>query len=150
MNPEELTSCIKNNNKTVKNLVKNITTLNKKLLKEVEQQALLMELLKEETKTTFSRVLADTLNTPAQVALDHFKHYRQAASRKKIDKKFLENVGIIDRPTRKESTKKEPTSSIMVVGNLVGNVRSMVERKALSSGDKAIAKAMIDKLIDEL
>lgn len=148
---ETVSTQIRNCDKSIKKksaLVK--TTLNQ-LQSLVNEQSINIDLLKENMKSKTPSKLSEILKNTPNDANSLYKTYKNLKYRNCIDKTFLENLDILDKPVLKAHKKnKINNSSLLEIGSLCGKIRNLNETRKITDQERQIMKQMLNQLEKEL
>ncbi len=146
----ETAKLIKANHKKIRDKIKSIRTLLSNLQRDIAKQSILLDEFKRTTKGGYLMDLSDLLKITLRESQELNVNYKALIRRDKLDKLFLENMGIIDRKDRKKCQKSKSPSPLKQAGNLVSKVRELDERKMIGSNERTIIKEMLSQLEREL
>jgi len=144
---------IKSIRKNQNDITRKITLIKEhisKLLSVVESQKVSMDMLRESNQD-FNTDLANAVDMEIVDARDIYRQYCQLVSRNTLDRRTLEGLTILPKVVRKNPVKRviKNRNNLMVVGDLVSNVRKMSEQREIGKIDKEIISSMLTNLLTE-
>jgi hypothetical protein len=146
----ELEQQIKKNRESILSITKQVKDLLSELQDVVKEQSMLLTTYKGTVKSYFSRKLSDLFEiTPGEVNVD-VKRTKAASKINKIDRVYLELLCIIQKPFRKNTTRKSITpNTLNTVANHLGQIR-LLNEKGISKDSKVIIKQLLNQLQTEI
>lgn len=148
---KDLEQRLKQNNSRIISLKKKIKDNLKEIHDLTIESAILLSTYKNQTKSYFSRSIAKLFKCKTVgEANEAIRSYKLIAKKEKVDRIFLEELNVIEKPQRKNSQRKiDNKPDVLQIGELIGRLRHMNE-KGLSITSKSIAKEMLKQLEKEL
>ena len=147
----EISSTLKSNQQNINRRIKTLKRLLNELQGEIEQQATYFDLFREAIRgRDFFEKLKNVLGCKSSIIQSTVRNLKFLANRKKIDKIFLEYLGIIETSQRRNPTKKATKSAFLTVGNLCGDVRALKESGSIKESERGMIVAMLEQLKEEI
>jgi hypothetical protein len=108
--------------------------------------SLLLHTYKAQTKSHFTRQLANLFDISIGKVHDVLKKIKVIAKKNKVDRISLESMEIIDKPDRKNSKRKlNEKPAVLEIGELIGKIRN-IQEKGISKTSKSMVRSLLEQL----
>jgi hypothetical protein len=110
--------------------------------------ALHLDALQDINKRDFLQIVTMVFGTSAPAALEEVKKVRSLSKRSKVDKAYLQEVNILERPPAKQPKKQKPGSPIMKVAALQAEILAAAER-GFNPQEREVIAQILNKLVNK-